>query len=201
MNRRLLIILGPILAGNTDAADAALVLRNEVTWNGNGHRYQVASETSGISWHDARDLAVSLGGCLVSIHNDAENEFVKSLIRGDASLWSAGGYRGCWLGGYQVAGAGEPGGGWTWASGEPWTYSAWGAGEPNNAAGYEHVLEIMDFAGGFGLSSNVAWNDMNAMGGNWGPMKTFIIEFAAVPSPGGANLLIGGTLFVRRRRC
>ena len=173
---------------------------NPETWAGNGHGYQVVTVASGISWTDARDQAASLGGYLVSIHSDAENDFVKSLVRANASLWSSGGYRGCWLGGYQQPGSAEPAGGWSWVSGEAWTYSAWGAGEPNNAAGYEHVLEIMDFLGGYGQSSSVAWNDMSATGGNWGPMKTFVVEFQPVPAPGAGVALLAAGLIGRRRR-
>ncbi|MFZ4723754.1 MAG: lectin-like protein [Phycisphaerales bacterium] len=194
------MILAPLLATATGVSSASIILQDAVTWSGNGNRYQVAHVPSGISWHDARDQATALGGFLVSIHSDGENDFVKSLIRGQTSLWSAGGYRGCWLGGYQVAGSSEPLGGWSWASGEAWTYSAWGSGEPNNAAGYEHMLEIMDFAGGYGLSPSVGWNDMHPTGGGWGPMKTFIVEFNAIPAPGIMAVGVGAGLVMRRRR-
>jgi MYXO-CTERM domain-containing protein len=202
--KRSLMVL-PLAASLSTASQAQITYLPHVEWpvasGGNGHRYQAVRVEQGISWTAARDLAVSTGGYLASIHSVAENQLVWNIMKGDASLWSSGGYQGCWLGGFQPAGSSEPGGGWSWTSGEAWTFAAWGGGEPNNAAGYEHHLNLMDFGGGFGHSGNIGWNDMEQAGGLWGPMRSFIIEYP-IPSPGSGllGLVAIGVIGRGRRR-
>jgi hypothetical protein len=199
------LMLLPLASSLSTPSQAQITYLPQVEWTlasgGNGHRYQAVRVEQGISWTSARDLAVSAGGQLASIHSDAENQVIWAIMKGDASLWSSGGYQGCWLGGYQPAGSSEPGGGWSWASGEAWTFAAWGGGEPNNAAGYEHYLNLMDFRGGYGNSGSIGWNDMEQAGGLWGPMRSFIIEYP-IPSPAGGLLAIAalGACTLARRR-
>ena len=47
-----------------------------------------------------------------------------------------GGLGSCCLGGYQVAGSGEPYGVWQWVTGEPWSFTDWAPQEPNDGVGY-----------------------------------------------------------------
>lgn len=201
-----LLMMMPTAAMLSTVGHAQITFLPHVDWplasGGNGHRYQAVRVEQGISWTAARDLALSSGGYLASIHSSLENQLIWSIMKSDASLWSSGGYQGCWLGGFQPAGSPEPAGGWSWTSGEAWTFAAWGSGEPNNAAGFEHYLNLMDFNGGYGHSANVGWNDMEQNGGYWGPMRSFIIEYN-VPSPGSGLLAITAVTgcATRRRRC
>ena len=174
-------------------------VQSNIANGGNGHTYQAVRVSEGISWTAAQSLAETAGGTLATIQNETENTLIWNIMKSDATLWSSGGYQGCWLGGYQLPGSSEPLGGWTWVTGETWSYSAWGAGEPNNAAGYEHVLNLMDFSGGYGNSGNVGWNDMQENGGNWGPMHSLIIEFPT-PAPSALGLVALAGAFGRRRR-
>lgn len=184
------------------AVHAQITYLPPVDWpissGGNGHRYQAVRVQQGISWTAAQNLALDAGGYLASIHSFAENQILWDIMKSDSSLWSSG-HQGCWLGGFQTPGSSEPGGGWSWISGEAWTYSAWGGGEPNNAAGFEHYMNFMDFNGGYGHSGNIGWNDMEQNGGYWGPMRSFIIEYN-VPAPAIGSLGLFAHLALKRRR-
>jgi len=95
---------------------------------GTGHWYQVVG--IGFSWVDSRDSAIALGGYLVSIHSQAENDFVQSLLPGGYPITEA------WIGGFERNGEND----WQWVSGEPWTYTNWNAGEPSNGCSPTCVL-------------------------------------------------------------
>lgn len=99
--------------------------------NGGTHWYEaVFLPEGGINWVQARDLAEQAGGYLASIHSEAENAFVFSLID-EPKYWYKWDGRhnhvqhGPFLGGYQPEGADSPAQGWRWVSGEPWTYDKW----------------------------------------------------------------------------
>lgn len=62
----------------------------------NGHTYGIYSGTTPFSWTDARDMCEELGGHLVSINSEEEQDFLKYLALTSTS--SKGLY---WLGGYR----------------------------------------------------------------------------------------------------
>jgi Lectin C-type domain len=159
---------------------------------GNGHFYEAVLVTDGIDWLSAKTQAEARGGYLATITSAAENTFVHSLIATDSRFWwNWDDTRGPWLGGYQISGSEEPGGGWAWVTGEPFVYQNWAAYSPNNY-GPEDYLHY------FGTGpDNFAdtWNDLNMDGGPHG----FIVE--CVPEPGtGALCGLFITGFVLRRR-
>jgi len=68
--------------------------------------------------------AIAMGGHLVSIHNEAENEAIRKILPP---------CRGVWIGAVRK----RPGGGnsnknWTWTDGSEWDYANWRSGEPND---------------------------------------------------------------------
>jgi len=110
----------------------------------NGHTYQLFAATS---WPDADAIATSLGGTLVTINDQAENDFVQiSMLAFD------GADRRTWIGFNDV----EIEGTFQWRSGEPVTFTNWNAGEPNDFGGAEDYAEM--------LGGNGQWNDQAETG-------------------------------------
>src|SRR5437016_412417 len=99
----------------------------EVTWPGNGHRYE-AVYAPGLTWQEAQAACQARGGYLATITSAAENTFVKGLFENNTSFWYVDGFNnalGPWVGGVQAPGSSEPGGGWGWVTGEPFVYTDW----------------------------------------------------------------------------
>ncbi|NJK68908.1 MAG: hypothetical protein HC941_22430 [Microcoleus sp. SU_5_3] len=90
------------------------------------------------SWQNARAIARSFGGNLVTINNAAENSFLTSQF----------GSQRPWIGLNDEAIEGQ----FQWVNGEPVTFTNWASGEPNNFGSAGE-----DFAE---LSSNGRWNDL-----------------------------------------
>jgi hypothetical protein len=88
------------------------------------HWYEVIYlPEGGINWVQAKVLAEQVGGYLVTLHSDRENEFVFNLIK-DMKFWfkwdSSHNYvmNGLFIGAFQPVGSREPNGGWRWVTGE-----------------------------------------------------------------------------------
>lgn len=99
-----------------------------VTNPANGHNYTLVDA---ISWADAENQAVALGGHLITIRNVNENDWLEpwlSSVTGPTQWWA-------WTGLYQLPNSPESAGGWVWISGEPVTYTNWSNGEPNDYYG------------------------------------------------------------------
>lgn len=170
-----------------------------VTSGGNGHWYEAVYAPGGISWTSANAAAPTVlpDGYLASIHSEAENAFVFSLINDPKYWWTAqpgqGGSFGPWLGGADTREEGN----WEWTSGEPWTYSNWFPGQPDNWMGVEHRLHYY-------------WNAAPALGSTWNDLDNtpyppvtgiygYVVE-SAVPEPATLSLLAFAGLMAYRRR-
>lgn len=147
------------------AISAGALAQNAVQWRvqdgGDGHWYQVIATTSPVSWSAADTAARARGGLLASVTSAAENNFIRA-IDPTSTAWAQ---FGPWLGGFQMAGAVEPSGGWSWVSGEPWSWAEWSVqpvGEPNNAGcgdGNENRLHFINCEG-----NGNHWNDIPESG-------------------------------------
>lgn len=104
-----------------------------------GHRYRL---TETMPWPEAESLAVTIGGHLVTINDDAENQWLADTL---LPLAPEGYYgRTFWIGLYQLPGSDEPADGWVWISGEPVTYLNWNPNEPSDGYGGEWVAHMWD---------------------------------------------------------
>ena len=103
----------------------------------NGSKYY-CSNTNSLTWHQARDLAINLGGHLATVNDAEENEFIRNNILADYA----------WIGYNDEAQEGN----FTWVSGSS-DYTNWRSGEPNNSAGTEHFARILKGSG--------EWTDRN----------------------------------------
>lgn len=114
--------------------------------------------SSATTWRDAEDQAVALGGHLVTVRNQGENDRLLQLGQGLELLW--------------IGLKKEAGGNFAWSSGEPVTYTNWNVGEPNNLNQNEgYVYLYVSHAPG-------KWNDdTNASNLAYG-----VIEFPQTPN-------------------
>lgn len=101
----------------------------------NGHYYKLYESAS--TWKKAKSLCESLGGHLVTITSEGEQNFVYNNIAGN---------RYAWIGATDEAKEGS----WKWITGETWSYTHWASGQPDNYNGNE------DYACFWG---NANWND------------------------------------------
>ena len=102
----------------------------------NGNQYLLTSP--GLTWQAAQAEAASLGGNLVTINDEAEENWLRENFS-DTELF--------WIGFNDVATEGQ----FQWSSGQPVTYTNWAPGEPNNRDGIQDFA-IMNFGAG-------EWND------------------------------------------
>ena len=102
----------------------------------NGSKYLL---TGPGTWKQAQDQARSLGGNLVTVNNQAEQDWLVSTFGGSERLW---------IGLTDEVTEGQ----FRWASGETSTYTNWLPGEPNNVGNEDYVE--MNY-GGAGK-----WNDL-----------------------------------------
>ena len=100
--------------------------------NFNGHSYY--RSTGSMTWTDARQACLNMGGHLVTVTTPEENNFI-------FNLWPSG-----WIGLTDEVIEGQ----WRWVTGEPFSWSNWNWGEPNNAGNEDYI----QFVGGG------KWNDL-----------------------------------------
>lgn len=165
---------------------------------GNNHYYEAFAVQGGISWADANALAIAKGGYLATLTSAAENQFVFNLI--DKPIyWSINPQKfgsGPWLGGMQLPGSSEPGGGWQWLNEEgAFAFTKWQPGEPNNGGpggAPEDKLLFWSVATPSGRSQ--FWNDGNA----GAKIPSYVVEFNAspVPEPSSGLLLSLGVMYM-----
>ncbi|MGE5655863.1 MAG: S8 family serine peptidase [Actinomycetota bacterium] len=136
--------------GNDVSAAVTIANSTETSWYGpfvyvnpaNGHLYMFSQPDT---WLGAQEQAKALGGNLVTINDESENDwlldiFVGLQLRGPEVVWMG-------LTDSEIYGATE--GNFKWVSGEPVTYTDWLSGEPNNLANREN----------FGTFFKSKWND------------------------------------------
>lgn len=119
---------------------------NGAIWNPlNDHYYLI---TPSLSWPDAEAMAVSLGGHLVTIRNQVENQWL-------VDTFGQTGYQGAHIGINDIAIEGT----FVWASGEFVAFTNWDTGEPNNAGNEDWGLIVLTPEGSFSAGE---WNDDRA---------------------------------------
>jgi len=95
-----------------------------------GRWYQESVKFNPLSWTDAEDRARFMGGQLVTIRDQAENDWLATTFAGDGSFF--------WIGYNDV----ETEGSFVWSSGETPGYENWRAGEPDDKNGADWAALI-----------------------------------------------------------
>ena len=116
----------------------------------NGHRYQLIDV--GMTWEEAQAYCQSVGGHLVTITSQEEQNFIESLL-------SYGTKNNYWLGGFK----GDTGQ-WQWITGETPVYSNWASNQPDNTNGLENALMIYKGINPVNPNQPGQWNDLNSNG-------------------------------------
>ena len=134
------------------------------TFQYNGHSYLLSSAGT---WQEAQSNAQSLGGDLVTINDQAEQDWLVSTFGITQPLWI----------GYTDQ---ETEGVFKWIDGETSAYTNWGTGQPDNHNGDE------DFAL-LGFNGSQKWNDLpNSLPGS---ASSGIVEIASINSTPTATAL------------
>jgi len=109
-------------------------------------KFQGYTLTPKMTWLEAENLAVSLGGHLVTINDRNEELWLKSKFGTNEYFW---------IGFNDLSEEGN----WQWISGEPVVYTNWWSGEPNNTGshGEPENAAIMNWGGDGGYGDG--WND------------------------------------------
>jgi hypothetical protein len=95
------------------------------TFNFKGKSYILSSAGT---WTQAQAEAVSFGGNLVTVNDEAENQFLVKTFDTER----------LWIGLTDEVVEGE----FRWVNGEVFTYNNWGTNQPDNAGGQEDYVEI-----------------------------------------------------------
>ena len=118
----------------------------------NGHLYAVY-ETP-MSWFEGYKLCDSLGGHLVTITSQKEQDFINGLIENAKYPEQTGSRYLFWTGGIYN-------GQWKWTTGEPMEYTNWGSKEPDNVG-------VSSYQWFIALSSKIIESDNNHLNvGDW----------------------------------
>lgn len=111
----------------------------------NGSTYQ-AFHTGGYTWKEAEKYCEDLGGHLVTITSQEEQEIVKGLLSSGREFY--------WIGGRRSDVVGQ----WLWITGESYSYENWAPNQPDNGySGGEAYMGIT--AVNTSYASAYKWND------------------------------------------
>ncbi|MFX0105897.1 MAG: lectin-like protein [Candidatus Hodarchaeota archaeon] len=101
----------------------------------NEHEYQLISTSK--TWTEAKDDCEAMGGYLVTLNSEEENDFVNNLV----------GTNRIWIGFSDELNEGS----WQWVTGESITFTNWRSGEPNDYGSGEDYAEMY---------TDGTWNDI-----------------------------------------
>jgi len=170
---------------------SATVIAGPFTNPSNGHIYYLLDANT---WTEAEAEAETLGGHLVTINNQAENDWVYDTFA-DIALAQGDQWADFWIGLYQLPGSVEPAEGWVWISGEPATYRNWDIFEPNNSSELEHHA-LMFGPTAPGRHSPRKWNDVWSIATS--PFG--VVEVVPISCVGFEPPMASGSVVVKKNR-
>ena len=100
-----------------------------------GHTYKILDTVR--SWSGAKDYCEALGGHLVTITSEAEQEVVSSLLK-QVATWN---YFGYWMGAQRDA---QNPAKWHWLTGEAFKYTKFSDGQPDGSGNYLQMYNYPD---------------------------------------------------------
>ena len=166
--------------GDTVQFQNALAFQWTSELGGNNHYYVLTSSPK--PWLDAQAEAVSLGGNLVTINDQPEQNFLKRVFFSGPDE-----YRTFWIGLNDI----DEEGNFVWVSGEPVTFTNWAPGQPDDYLPGNDATHI-NFAPDF---NNGAWNDLWIDVDQWLGEDVYGIIELTVPPAGIALVQEGPNTF------
>lgn len=136
-------------ATTTTKKNTSLTKSKKYTFN--GHKYQLFEKT-GLNYNEAKKHCESIGGHLVTITTNEEQEFVSNMIKSGSSHYY-------WLG----ANCNNAQGQWKWITGETWSYEKWAYGQPDSGNFIndgENYLQMYRLSNPSAESYLGEWNDI-----------------------------------------
>jgi hypothetical protein len=200
------LAMGVLTAGQAQALTISIY--NLFSFGSSKYRTYLADQP--ISWTQARNYALSLGGGydLVSINSTEENiaifnQIVPTLngtLWGTGTLCCGGGeyLTGPWIGLFQPPGSTEPAGNWQWVDGTSLTsngYSNWLPGMPNNSLGGDNFGNILALSSLYQWGWNDAIDNAVIEFNGTGPVLAFVVEDETNGAPGPLPIFGAGAAF------
>ena len=142
----------------------------------NGHTLHMLERSS---WRDAESMAQRLGGHLVTIRSEAENDWILETF-GELDRTE----RDFWIGLHDSVVEGR----FTWVSGEAVTWDGWRRGRPDNGADERRVNGSEDYVHMYGRrhSRRGQWNDAKGLPqADWNEGFFGIVEVTDASNPDG----------------
>ncbi|MCD7949087.1 MAG: S8 family serine peptidase [Erysipelotrichaceae bacterium] len=128
----------PIDENNTNSISTLNIPSDAKEYN--GHYYMIFTGTQ--TWSEAKKICEELGGHLVTITSQEEQNFIEEYNTSSTYLW---------IGGYRE----DDGDTWMWVTGEDWNYENWESNEPDNSS------NVVANENRIVLWSHCSWNDLN----------------------------------------
>ena len=129
----------------------------------NGHEYQLFD--NGMNWIEAKEYCESLGGHLVTISSQAEQNFLTSLIEQDTDDIE------------YIIGLYYDEGIWKWVDGTEVTYSNWNVFERDGIEYYMPDNWVGDEYYGYMYTSSVTYSDWASYKGMWNDAQNYATTF------------------------
>jgi hypothetical protein len=113
-----------------------------------------------LSWHQAQQVCLDLGGHLAVVKSEDENQFLMSLMKRHAVGV-------VWLGATDERVEGS----WFWVDGQPLRYRNWNPGQPNNKQNLGHYMIMIagDTAAITRGAQDGKWHDQPNVSVQWSP--------------------------------
>ena len=157
--------------GDTAVFSTPYAFQWSTSAGGNGHYYLLTPSAG--TWDQEEAQAVALGGHLVSLTNQAEQDFINRTFLSDGER-----RRILWSGLNDAASEGN----FVWSNGDPVSYTNLSPGEPNGFTGENYIAMNWVFG-------NYQTNDLNDRGkwvdtrdDNYGNLLQGVIELNALPA-------------------
>ena len=114
-----------------------------------GHTYKVFDES--VSWSNAKTYCERMGGHLVTINSQKEQDFLVILANSNTKT-------NYWIGAHPENGT------FHWVTEEDFSYTNWASGEPNNVFGSQNAVMMYTKRASYPAGT---WNDENENGRDW----------------------------------